>query len=201
MSIHCLEFWSHKLATKGLLFDSQRFGSQNMHAINSDSNKRIISLPKMETIKLTETGVKDSEFTAHSLPALPRGHRSLRFPNCKQVSHLKDREDYKLEKCHRSKGIEQWFCHHSNHRVKSIVRLNAFSSVLYQTTIVVPAMRTEFKIDRHLSRWQTVGISVVQKHGKTNYMGYHHHLLEGCIACPLPTLQRPGPDLQPAILI
>jgi hypothetical protein len=56
--------------------------------------------------------------------------------------------------------------------VKSIVRLNAFSSVLYQTTIVVPAMRTEFKIDRHLSWWQTVGISVVQKIGKTNYMGY-----------------------------
>jgi hypothetical protein len=67
---------------------------------------------KRGTTKLTQSGIENRELSAHGLPTLPRSCRSLSFPYCKQVPHLKHGEYHKLEKCCHGKGIEQWFCHH-----------------------------------------------------------------------------------------
>lgn len=59
---------------------------------------------------LTETAIQNRKLTPHCLPTFSVIHRSACLPYGKKVSHLKNWEDYKLEKCSSCKSIEQGLC-------------------------------------------------------------------------------------------
>lgn len=72
--------------------------------------------------KLTETGIENWELATHSFPSFSWADGSSRFPDSKQVSHLKDWEYHKLEKCSSCKCVEQglWkWCQQKLHAVSA----------------------------------------------------------------------------------